>query len=127
MVAGVKMAQPKYLSNTLDELAGLKRNWNYEGARRIFRRVLKGARMCYDYIEEHYPKGIEEIQIFPISYGILQFEYSNSDNEYLEFEFQKNGTIEWFWSDRKDDCFSGGIIKSIKTVVDILEWFFRND
>jgi hypothetical protein len=107
----------------LDRLAGLRENWDREGAPRIDAAIIQAARQFVDEL----PSDIATVPaVVPIADGNLQFEW-NAGNRSLELEISNPKTIHYLkWCPQKvieeESLFPIG---DIDLAVSLIRWFMK--
>lgn len=73
----------------LEQIASLTDNWDENGAKAFDKQLVVKVKDLIDAL------GVQP-EIFPLSYGSIQMEYTKEDGSYLEFEINLNDTWDAF-------------------------------
>jgi hypothetical protein len=113
-MANVIFANIKTMENTLKELSDLPFNWNGNNAEPFAKEVLTRAQIVLDYFN-----GFVYLKMFPTAQQSIQFEFQNSNKNYLEIEVFTDKILGFATIGKEERTFEISEIEDTKDVVSI--------
>lgn len=101
----------------LDEIEGLKKNWNGNKAKPISKKIVNKTKTLIINLEK-------QPQIFPTGNDSIQIEYDGENKSYLELQITKHNELAYFKVDKLGNEISGTIPCSSFALNTLVEEFY---
>ncbi len=101
----------------LDEIEGLKKNWNGNKAKPISKKIVNKTKTLIINLEK-------QPQIFPTANDSIQIEYDGENKSYLELQITKHNELSYFKVDKLGKENSGTIPCSSFALNTLVEEFY---
>lgn len=114
-----KTISPELKKNLLklDEIKGLKKNWNGNKAKPISKKLVNKTKTLIINLEK-------QPQIFPTANDSIQIEYDGENKSYLELQVTKLNELTYFKVDKEGKEISGSIPCSAFALNALVEEFY---